>query len=220
MSYEKGDVVAKKNALWRLFYIVPLGMVFFWLTFFLFNYFTDNFHTVVAGELYRSRQLSAEGFDRAIDHYQIRTVVNLRGASPKADWYQEEMLAVQSRGVVHYDLHLKAHSIPTHNQLKQLVSILKSAPKPILVHCREGADRTGLMSAMGVILLGNIPLHRAAQQISWRYNVLSPHTIGYQTLRNYFTWLDRHERSHSKANFVQWVNADTKLEPYHGVFLF
>lgn len=212
--------MAKKSGIRRLFYIVPLAIVFSWLTFFLFNYFTDNFHTVVAGELYRSRQLSEEGFDRTIDHYRIRTVVNLRGASPKADWYQEEMRAVQSRGVAHYDLHLNAHSVPTHKQLKQLVSILKNAPKPILVHCREGADRTGLMSAMGIILLKNGSLHQAEQQISWRYNVLSPHTIGYQTLRNYFTWLDRHQRSHSKGNFVQWVNADAKLEPYHGVFLF
>lgn len=204
----------------RLFYTVPAIVVFLWLILFLFNYFSHNFHTVVKGKLYRSSQLSADDLNRAIDDYQIRTIVNLRGASLKDDWYQEEISTVQSRGVTHYDLRLKAHSLPSRKQLKQLIAILKKAPKPILVHCREGADRTGLMSAMGIILLGNASLHRATQQVSWLYNVLSPHTIGYQTLRNYFTWLDRQQRSHSKDNFVQWVNADAKLEPYHGVFLF
>ena len=43
---------------------------------------SGNFHEVKAGEFYRSAQPSADALSRYIDRHGIRTVINLRGASP------------------------------------------------------------------------------------------------------------------------------------------
>lgn len=34
------------------------------------------------------------------------------------------------------------------DELNKIIEFLKDAPKPILIHCRAGADRTGLVSAI------------------------------------------------------------------------
>ena len=43
----------------------------------------------------------------------------------------------------------------TENELLQALEILRDAPKPILVHCLHGADRTGIVIAMYRILFQN-----------------------------------------------------------------
>ena len=54
---------------------------------------SGNFAPVVAGEVYRSNQVTAARLARYRDSYGIRTVLNLRGASPGSDWYDEEARA-------------------------------------------------------------------------------------------------------------------------------
>jgi protein tyrosine/serine phosphatase len=44
--------------------------------------------------------------------------------------------------------------------------MLKDAPKPILIHCRGGADRTGLASVLYSQRIAGIPTGRAEQQLS------------------------------------------------------
>jgi len=52
--------------------------------------YTDNFHTVIAGELYRSRQPSPEEIAAWHKRYGIKTIINLEGPHPHAEWYQKE----------------------------------------------------------------------------------------------------------------------------------
>ena len=64
------------------------------------QYLAGNVHEVIAGEFYRSGQLSGEGFTSVIERYRIRTVLNLRGESPR-QWYKDEIAATEHLGVRH-----------------------------------------------------------------------------------------------------------------------
>ncbi len=209
-----------KISCWHLAWLLPLLVLLLWLGLLSLNLLTNNFHAVIDGKIYRSSQLPAVVLQKVLDDYGIRSVVNLRGPYPKAQWYQDELAITRHRAVAHYDAHLPAHGIPTWQQLNSVLTILKNAPRPILIHCRQGADRTGLMSAMAVILSGSASRHQAVQQASWLYNVLSPASVGYQVLRNYFAWLDQSQNRYGKTSFVQWVNQESRLIPYQGIFLF
>jgi len=107
-----------------------------------------NFHTVVDGQFYRSSQLSPAALERYIREYGIRTVVNLRGAAPAAKWYRDEKAVTASLGVGMIDFGMSASQRLTSARAAQLVAELRDAPKPILVHCLDGADRTGLVSVI------------------------------------------------------------------------
>ncbi|MBN9075102.1 MAG: hypothetical protein BGN87_03240 [Rhizobiales bacterium 65-79] len=112
---------------------------------------TGNFHTVVPGELYRSGQLGPARLAQYVHRYAIRTVINLRGHNPGKKWYHDEVAEAASLGVVHLDFKMSAHSDFTVNQARQIIRIMKDAPKPILIHCEGGADRSGLVAAIYLV---------------------------------------------------------------------
>lgn len=108
---------------------------------------TDNFHEVVPGQLYRSAQPSGADLSDYKSRYGIRTVINLRGRSDGA-WYRDEVEAAAREGLVHIDFPMSASRALTTEKSRKLIAILRDAPKPILIHCKSGADRTGLASVI------------------------------------------------------------------------
>lgn len=111
---------------------------------------TNNFHTVVPGELYRSARPSPAQIERLHSQYGMRTILNLQGAHPDADWYVEEKAKAEALGIDFLVHQMSAHREVTVGEADQILKILRAAKKPILVHCRNGADRSGLVSALYV----------------------------------------------------------------------
>jgi protein tyrosine/serine phosphatase len=110
--------------------------------------YQGNFHAVKDGAFYRSAQLNKDELQSAIREHKIRSVLNLRGAHPGQAWYDEELAVSRALGVAHYDYSLSAHRFVTREQIGEVLGIVRDAPKPLLVHCKSGADRTGLVSAL------------------------------------------------------------------------
>ncbi len=106
-----------------------------------------NFHIVSRGLVYRSAQLDGAGFRRIIRENGIKSIFNLRGLN-QAGWYEAETNAAGELGVAHYDFALSASEQLNNTQMENIVSALASAPKPILIHCKNGADRSGLVGAL------------------------------------------------------------------------
>jgi protein tyrosine/serine phosphatase len=107
-----------------------------------------NFREVDPGRLYRSGQLSGDEFRQVIDQYGIKTIINLRGATPRSDWYREEVAAVREKGVRLIDIAFSSGRIPHPRRLIVLLDAYRDAERPILVHCQSGADRAGEASAI------------------------------------------------------------------------
>jgi protein tyrosine phosphatase (PTP) superfamily phosphohydrolase (DUF442 family) len=110
--------------------------------------YLGNFHTVKEGAFYRSAQLAKDELQIAIRNHGIKGILNLRGAHPGEPWYDDEVTVSKALGVAHYDYALSAYRIVTNKQITDLLGIIRHAPKPLLVHCKSGADRTGLVSAL------------------------------------------------------------------------
>jgi protein tyrosine/serine phosphatase len=110
--------------------------------------YQGNFHAVKEGEFYRSAQLAKDELDRAIREHGIRSILNLRGGHPGQAWYDDEVAVSRALGVAHYDYGLSAYRVVTAQQIDEILDIVRNAPKPLLVHCKSGADRAGLISAL------------------------------------------------------------------------
>jgi protein tyrosine/serine phosphatase len=111
---------------------------------------TDNFHTVIAGELYRSARPSPEEIAAWHKRYGIKTIVNLLGPHPHAEWYAKEKATAAALGIKVIDHQMSAQRDVPPDEVEQILKILSTAQRPILVHCRNGADRSGLVSAFYV----------------------------------------------------------------------
>lgn len=129
---------------------------------------TGNFHTVIPGQLYRSAQPSGPQLESYIRQYGIKTVINLRGKNSKP-WYVEEIAVAQRLGVRHIDFGMSATKILTVDRAAALIDIMRSAPRPILVHCLSGADRTGLFSLIYSRQVAGLRQDEAGWQLSFLF---------------------------------------------------
>ena len=132
------------------------------------QYLAGNVHEVIAGEFYRSGQLSGEGFTSVIERYRIRTVLNLRGESPR-QWYKDEIAATEHLGVRHIDFRMSALRELTLPEIRRLVAVMRAAPKPLLIHCEGGADRSGLASVLYLQQIAGVNEDIAELQLSPYY---------------------------------------------------
>ncbi len=128
-----------------------------------------NFHPVTAGIAYRSAQLDKIKLERYIRQYHIASVINLRGQDPGKNWYEEEIGVCKKLDVIHYDLGLSDDMSPSSQQLKNLFYLFFNAPRPILFHCKAGADRAGLASALWKLVVEKRSFSEAQRQLSIRY---------------------------------------------------
>ncbi|MFN8791904.1 MAG: fused DSP-PTPase phosphatase/NAD kinase-like protein [Bdellovibrionales bacterium] len=100
------------------------------------------------GDYYRSSQLVKWQLETAIQKYGIRTLINLRGENPDKKWWQDESAVAQQNGVKHINISMSAKRIPSRENLLKLLEAFRTAPRPLLVHCQAGVDRTGEASAL------------------------------------------------------------------------
>jgi len=110
--------------------------------------YEGNLHTVSAGVLYRSAQLSKSETLWAVREYQIKSVLNLRGAHAGQPWYDDEIIAAGELGLAHFDYPLSSKRLVTSHEIEEILDTVRKAPKPLLVHCKSGADRSGLVAAL------------------------------------------------------------------------
>lgn len=129
----------------------------------------NNFHVVVSGQIYRSSQMNGEDLAHCINKYGIKSVLNLRGENPTTSWHQTEIETAAKMNVVHYDRSLGSGKELTLEEMNDLVNLLQQAPKPMLIHCLGGADRSGLVSALYCYAIDNEKPEQADKQLTIWY---------------------------------------------------
>jgi protein tyrosine/serine phosphatase len=169
--------------------------------------FGDNFHTVIPGRVYRCAQPSAAAIDQMVADHGIRTVINLRGNGDPFPWYLEEARATHDHNVCQEDICFSAGRLPPISELRRFVEVLEKTEYPILLHCRRGADRTGMAAAIVLLLSGETTPEAACRQLGLRFGHVA---IGRPAqldlfLDFYGDWLRSQGKTHSAAVFRDWV---------------
>jgi Tyrosine phosphatase family len=166
-----------------------------------------NFHVVVPGRIYRCAQPSAAALEQLIVNRGIRTVVNLRGTGDPIGWYLDEVRTTHNYDICQEDINFSAGRLPSASELRRLILVLERTPYPIVLHCRRGSDRTGMASAVAVLLTTDEPLEDAFRQLHWRFGHVAlgrPAELD-QFLGFYKDWLTAEGKQHSAANFRSWA---------------
>jgi protein tyrosine/serine phosphatase len=131
--------------------------------------FSENFDVVEPGVAYRSGQLRPDELEAIIRQIGIRSIVSLSPAEPDQAWYRGEVAISTARHIPRYEMPLSPRKELTSAELCQLLTLLKEAPKPVLIHSRNGADLAGLASAMFRYAVASRPAEEAKNQLSIRY---------------------------------------------------
>jgi len=98
----------------------------------------------------------------------LRTIVNLRGGREYGSWPLERE-ACERHGVTLTEFVVRSREAPDRETIHAAKRFFETLEYPVLVHCKSGADRAGMMSALYLILHEKLPVREAMRQLSWRY---------------------------------------------------
>jgi hypothetical protein len=110
-----------------------------------------NFHWVARGEIARSAQAHFRGLSVMLASQKIRGLVNLRGHNPDYGWWRYETRICEKLGVAHFDAMLDSRKLPTRAMLTDLFAAFDKTPRPFLVKCSGGQDRSSFAAALYLI---------------------------------------------------------------------
>jgi predicted protein tyrosine phosphatase len=186
------------------------GFVAAWAIEAVYIFLGSNVHVVADGAVYRSAQLAPADLERVVRQHHIRTVINLCGHCDSEAWYTAESRATCRLDVCQEDIGFSASRLPSARDMRQLIEALDRCDYPILIHCHRGIDRTGMASAVALLLHTAMTPAEAREQLSLRYGHLSLGKLGHidRFFDLYQKWLNQTGKSHSPDLFRQWVEHD------------
>ena len=97
----------------------------------------------------------------------IRSILSLRGASKQA-FFALEQEAAAKHGLRFETVRLNARAASPRKEFLALFRFFRDLEGPWVMHCKSGADRAGLASALYVIWSGG-NIQDARKHLSWRY---------------------------------------------------
>lgn len=110
-----------------------------------------NFHWVVPGEAARAMQAWAGGVEGFLKRRGIRAIVNLRGRNADLSWWKNETALAARNGIAHLDAMLDSRKLPTREMLVRLIETFDEAPRPFMLKCSGGQDRTSFAAALYLV---------------------------------------------------------------------
>lgn len=136
-----------------------------------------NWGVVEPGRLYRSNHPLPWQLRMAARRHGLRTVINLRGH--RADCGSDALgrQAAATLGLVQVDAPFESRGAPHKDRILRLAETFRTMQEPALLHCKSGADRTGLAAGLWLVLQGRPP-EAALAQLSWRFGHLRQSRTG------------------------------------------
>ena len=103
-----------------------------------------NFHQV-NDQLYRGGQPKVGGIER-LGQVGIKTIINLRSGGERSRLEEKEARAA---GLNYFNVPFHWLRRPSEEQIALVLSLINAAEnQPVFVHCKQGADRTGVVIAI------------------------------------------------------------------------
>ncbi len=162
----------------------------------------DNMAEVIPGKLYRCNHPTPGRLARAARRFGLRTLINLRGQR-QCGSDQMSRDAASRLGLDHIDMAFESRGAPHRERILRFHGIYTSMRTPALMHCKSGADRAGLASALAVMFEGGDTI-AAMRQLSWRFGHFNRSPTG--ILDAFF--LHYRAVAEGKKPFLDWVRED------------
>lgn len=176
-----------------------------WVDHGILRYRWHNFAEIAPG-IYRSNHPNHERFE-AYAKLGVKTVLNLRGAGNIAH-YNFEVESCEKLGLKLIDLPMSARSAPRRQLLLEIMDVLERLDAPTLMHCKSGADRTGLVSVIYLLHILGKPIDEAREMLSLRFIHLNFTKTG---ILDYLVDVYARRSAQSPISFKEWV--ETEYDP-------
>ncbi len=131
----------------------------------------------------------------------IKTIINLRGDNG----YGSTLLSRQAcerHGITMVDFKVYSRKAPSRELIREAKELFARVQYPVMLHCKSGADRAGLVSALYLILHEGKPVAEAKRQLNWYYGHIRQTKTG---VMDYFFAAYEQANARQALDFMSWV---------------
>lgn len=143
----------------------------------------------------RFAKLKARGF---------KSILNLRGAAGAAHYLTEQESCAEL-GLTLVDVRLNARNAASREDIQAVIDAFRTIERPFMMHCKSGADRAGLASAIYLMVIEGRPVSQARRMLSLRFWHVKQSRTG---VLGYI--LDLFEARHAETGigFEEWIQTE------------
>ena len=138
----------------------------------------------------------------------IKTIVNLRGVRDCGS-YRLQVEACRRHAVKLVNFQLQSRMVPPASVIHQARQLFHEIEYPALFHCKSGADRVGLMSALLLYLKEEKPLEEAVRQLSLKFGHFKRSETG---VLDYLFERYMADNQAEPMTFFEWL--ETRYDPW------
>jgi len=171
----------------------------------IFRMFYANCHKI-SDRAWRSAQPAPHQIRRFAKR-GIRTIINLRGERQCGSYWLEQA-ACKLHGIKLVNFQIGSRAAPTPEELRAAKSLFQTIDYPMLMHCKSGADRAGMMSTLYHYFHEGVPIDVARNQLSLKYGHIRQADTG---ILDYFFERYLADNAERPMPFLEWV--DTVYDP-------
>ena len=159
----------------------------------------------LAPDVIRMAQPDEGDLEVLLEKDKIKAILNLRGENAGKEWYDTEIAFAQKNDIDLHNVRLSTGRLPTREQLGDLIRILKTADRPLMMHCQGGADRSGFAATVFRLVVLREPLDKALKS----FTVWHGHVKQNTPLDKLF---DAYREEANGRSFEQWYEQDFDVE--------
>ena len=136
------------------------------------------------------------------EKHGIRTVLNLRGGGYLTGFYVLEREACERLGIQLIDFPVSSREAPSLEQVEGAKALFETMDYPVLMHCKSGADRAGIMAVLYAHFRLGQKVSQAVGQLSKRHGHFREGMTG---VLDYVVELYLKDGEPKGLDFLQWV---------------
>jgi protein tyrosine/serine phosphatase len=154
----------------------------------------------LARDAWRSAQPAPHHFQR-FKRDGVRTIVNLRGERMCGSYWLEKRMC-DELGLELINFQVRSRAAPTVDEVLRAKALFQRIEYPMLMHCKSGADRAGLMSVLYRHFREGMPIEKAKEELSLRYGHIRQADTG---ILDYFFERYVADNQEQPMAFIDWV---------------
>jgi protein tyrosine/serine phosphatase len=132
----------------------------------------------------------------------VRTIINLRGG---ADSHHALAIdACRRLGVNYVDFAVKSREVPARDRIVGAKALFDRVEYPVMMHCKSGADRAGLMSVLYMHFRRGLPIAEAIAQLDLKFGHFRAGLTG---VLDYVFERYMQEAEPKGLSFLEWVES-------------
>ena len=159
--------------------------------------------------IYRCNMPTPQRIKKYKNIHGIKTIINCRGTKRDGGWLLESE-ACEKYDIELINLNARSRAAPDKELIMRADEMFKRIKYPALIHCKSGADRAGIVSALYKLLYCKESPKNAKKQLSLKFLHIKHAKTGIldKFIEEYENFLNKNKNFH----FLDWVQTIYKPE--------